>query len=719
MKSRRRSKPAPPAPAHAPPSVARAADNRVWAGLLLIALTLAAYLPALGGGFIWDDELMVTTSQVTKSSRGLYYIWCTTTLPDFFPMTSTSLWLEWRLWGMHPFGYHLTNILLHAFSVVLLWRVLKRLSIPGAWLAAAIFAVHPVNVESVAWIAERKNTLTMFFYALSVLFFLRFCQAEPAGVSRQGGSPEPKPSGGPRAVPARSPHEQTKALGKPALPAALEAAASRDGSRSAERDAVSAPDLRSPWLSAILHPPSSLCYGASLFFFLLALLSKTAVAPLPVILLLCIWWLRKKIVPRDLLTVAPFFALALVLGLVTVWFQYQRAIGPEIVQSAGFAGRLATAGCAVWFYLAKALLPLNLAFVYPRWDIDAHSPVSYLPAAALVVCLAVFWFYRQTWGRAALFGLGYFVLMLLPILGFLNIYFQAYSLVSDHWQYFAIIGVIALAVAAVIKAVSATIDVSVGRILGVAVVGTLSLLTWRQTQLYANGESLWRDTLAKNPACWLAHCNLGVILRNQGKVAEAEGHYRTALQYRPKFDVVLNNLGALLIDTGRADEAIEYLRQATDLKLDDADAHNNLGIAMAQRGRFDEALVHFRQTIKYKPDNAIAHNSLANILVLQHHYQEALPDYQEAIRLDPAYAEAHNNLGFALAELGRVDDAVAHYREAVRLDRNYALAHFNLGCALVRLGQSQEAAARFREALQIQPGYTAAKEQLERLGIKP
>jgi protein O-mannosyl-transferase len=489
-------------------------------------------------------------------------------------------------------------------------------------------------------------------------------------------------------------------------------------SRSGELEAARALEVRAWRLSVILHPPPSLCYGASLFFFLLALLSKTAVAPLPMVLLLCVWWLRRKVVWRDLWVVAPFFGLALVLGLVTVWFQYNRAIGPDVVQAAGFAGRLATAGCAVWFYLGKVLVPVDLAFIYPRWEINPRSPAVYLPGAALVLCFGVFWLYRRSWGRAGLFGLGYFVLMLLPILGFLNIYFQAYSLVADHWQYFALIGAIALGVAAGRKALSAVRDVWISGMIGMALVGTLSLLTWRQAQLYVNGETIWRDTLAKNRDCWLAHCNLGVILRNQGKLAEAEEHYRTALRYRPYFDVVLDNLGALLIDTGRAEEAIEYLRRATASKLDDADAHNNLGIALAQRGRFDEALVHFREAIKYKPDNAIMHNSLANTLVLQHHYQEALADYQEAIRLNPAYAEAHNNLGFALAELGRLEEAVVHYRAALRLDRRYALAHFNLGCALVRLGQREEAAARFREALQIQPGYAAAKEKLGSLGFK-
>jgi tetratricopeptide (TPR) repeat protein len=643
----------------------------------LIGLTFAAYLPALRGGFIWDDEVMLTNSQVIKSSGGLYYIWCTTTLPDFFPLTSTSFWLEWRLWGLHPFGYHFTNILLHAGSVVLIWRALTRLGVPGAWLAAAIFAVHPVNVESVAWIAERKNTLTMFLYALSVLLFLRWYQASGPALGRASVPASPNFSGD---------------LGN-------------QGSRG-----------RSPsLLSSIFNPPSSYCYAAALLFFLLALLSKTAVAPLPVVLLLCIWWLRKKVVRRDLLAVAPFFGLALVLGFVTVWFQYKRAIGSDIVQAAGFAGRLATAGCAVWFYLGKALLPVDLAFVYPRWEIDPRSPVVYLPGLALVVCFVVFWFYRRSWGRAGLFGLGYFVLMLLPILGFLNIYFQAYSLVADHWQYFAMIGAIALFVAAARKALPASGHVWLGRILGLAAVGTLSLLTWRQAQLYTNAETLWQDTLAKNPDCWVAHCNLGVILRKQGKLAEAEGHYRTALKCSLGLDQVLNNLGLLLIDTGRAEEAIEYLRQAVGVKPGSGSAHNNLGIALAQRGRFDEAMVHFREAIKFQPDNALTHNSLANILVLRRQYQEALPEYETALRQNPRYTEAHNNSGYALAQLGRLDEAVLHYREALRLDPGYALAHYNLGCALAQLGQRSEAIAQLKEALRLQPDYAAAKQKLEEL----
>jgi hypothetical protein len=303
-------------------------------------------------------------------------------------------------------GYHLVNVLLHALSVVLLWRVLARLRLPGAWLAAALFAVHPVNVESVAWIAERKNTLCMVFYLLSLLWYVRSDVEQPALHL------EAEPADNPPSGSTRTTHH------------------------------------------APLPSPSAHLYALSLLAFALALLSKSAVAPLPLVLLGLVWWRRGRLELRDVWRSAPFFALAAAMGLVSLWFQTHQAIGASMidVRNDTFWTRLAGAGWAVWFYLYKAVLPLNLSFIYPRWRIDASHVSAYVPDLLLVAAFLLCWRYRRQWGKLLLLGMGYFVLLLLPILGFVNIYFMRYSLVADHWQYFAIIGPIALAAAGITRA---------------------------------------------------------------------------------------------------------------------------------------------------------------------------------------------------------------------------------------------------------------------------
>jgi 4-amino-4-deoxy-L-arabinose transferase-like glycosyltransferase len=262
-----------------------------WTSLGLLSLVLCVYLPVIaGGGFFWDDHLLLLDNRLVWSPGGLFDIWFSTKNPDYFPLMSTSFWLEARLWGREAWGYHLVNALLHAGSAILLWRIFTRLKIRGALLGAILFAVTPLNVESVAWVAERKNTLSMFFACGSVLLWLR-------------------------------------------------------GEDKNDRRA----------------------YAGALLFFAASLLAKTAAVMLPFVLLVLAWHRRGKITARDALRAAPFFALSLALGLVTIWFQYHRAIGHDVViRDDPFPARLATAGCAFWFYLAKALVPINLTFNYPR-----------------------------------------------------------------------------------------------------------------------------------------------------------------------------------------------------------------------------------------------------------------------------------------------------------------------------------------------------------------
>ncbi len=604
---------------------------------IILFLTLVVYIPAMQAGFIWDDDLFLTKNPLIKASDGLYRFWFTTEPLDYFPLVSTSLWLEWRLWGIHATGYHVVNIVLHAISSVLIWLVLRRLKIPGAWLAALIFAVHPVNVESVAWITERKNTQPMVFYLLTILAYLRFEE-----------------------------------------------------------------DAKRRW------------YLLALFLHFLALLGKPSIVMLPFVLLGCVWWQRGSITRTDLARSVPFFMLSAFFGLLTVWFQYNVAIGDDIVRTDNFLGRLAGAGCAVWFYLYKALIPYNLSFMYPRWEINSASVISYVPVILLSGFFALFWRYQKGWGKAFMFGLGYFVVTLFPVLGFFDINFMRFSLVTDHWQYTSIIGVIALAVG---LGAWTSRDWrgprrQLARVAALAVVCMFSLLTWVQCHVYKDLESLWRDTIAKNPKAWMAHSNLGTLLASQGKFDEAIEHCSEALRINPTHAWIQGALANALAAQGRLDEAISHFSEAVTFKPDFAEAHNDLGLALKKQGRVEEAISHFLEAVKIKPDFAEAQLNLGLALAEQGRVGDAVEHFYEAVRADPELGDAHYNLGLALAFQGRRDEAISYLSQAVKIKPTFAEAHLNLGALLASQGRLEEAIGHFQEALRIKPDFVQAKQYL-------
>ncbi len=649
--------------------------RRPWLlALVLVIVTSVAYQPVQHAGFIWDDDVWITQNPMIRASDGLQRIWFTTEAKDYYPLTWSLCWLEWRAWGDHATGYHAVNVLLHAVNAVLVWMVLRRLKIPGAWLAGLVFAIHPVNVATVAWMSEQKNTLSMLFYLVAILLYLRFDEERRWG-----------------------------------------------------------------W------------YGLSLAAFGLALLSKTAVVMLPVVLLGVVWWVHRTVRVRDALSSVPFFVLSLVMGLVNISFEYYRSMGGHPVRTVGFLFRLAAAGWVPWFYLYKALLPVNLMVIYPRWEIEASRWVSYVPGMVLIGSLALFWWKRQTWGRPWLFGLGYFVVTLFPVLGFFDQSFYRLSLVADHWQYYSIIGAIGLAVAGgewICRRMGEP-----GRYArAVACAAVLMILggaTWRRSGVYAGEETLWRDNVAKNPGAGLAHNNLGIALMRSGRLQDAIAEYEQALRIKPDFARAHYTLGIALVEAGKVVDAIEHYRQALRINPDYANAHESLGVALVQLGRLPEAIGQYQQALQIDPENAEAHYNLGNALQQLGNIPEAISHYQEAVRINPNFAEAHNNLGnfllqegrvrdaiaeyeqalrikpdsaaaesdlgLGLARLGKFQDAIAHYQRALRIDSNRAEAHYNWGLALVQLGRVPEAIAQYEQALRINPDDADAQNALARL----
>ena len=491
-------------------------------GGVIAAVALAAYIPAVSAGFFGDDYWLLHDNAMVSAPDGLYRFWCTTEAPDYFPLTWSTLWAEWRLWGDEAAGYHVTNIVLHAISAVLVWRLLLCLRVPGAWLAAAVFAVHPVNVESVAWISQRKNVLAMVF----------------------------------------------------CLPAALAYFRSQRGAHKG-------------W------------YAAALVFFALALLSKAAVVMLPLALLVLTWYRRGRLGWRDLAVSAPMLAMSLVLGLVTVVFQ-RNLIAGGTVRPEGFASRLAAAGAAVWFYLYKAVLPVRLALIYPRWQVDARAPLWYVPLALLIACFAGLWLARRwRWARPVLAALACYAIMMFPMLGFFENTYWSYSLVADRYQYFSLAAAVAMVVAGAVKLLGpgAAARRRVGAAVGVAVVCTLAALTWHRAGLFGNREALWRDTLAKNPDGWVPRSKLAGILMGRGSIDEVISLWRGALARGAHEHRALNELAwvyATWPDEKVRDgpEALRLIERARGLAgQDSALLLDTLAAALAEVGRFEEAVV--------------------------------------------------------------------------------------------------------------------------------
>jgi tetratricopeptide (TPR) repeat protein len=370
--------------------------------------------------------------------------------------------------------------------------------------------------------------------------------------------------------------------------------------------------------------------------------------------------------------------------------------------------RLAAAGDAVWFYVGKLLWPHPLITIYPRWQIDAGRWVSYLPLLAVIVILSIFWLRRRSGGagsRACFFAFAYFTVALLPALGLIDTYIFRFSLVFDHFQYLASIGPLALVGTAFVR-LSDLIIPQKPWLQSALCTGLLLILgigSWQRICVYKNENTLWTDTLAKNPDSWTAHNNLGNALYQKGHVDDAVAHYQKALGIYPNYAQAHNNLGAALIQKGGVDDAVAHYQKALEVYPNYPEAHSNLGLALYQKGQVDDAVAHYQKALEINPNYPGAHNNLGNALLRKGQVDAAVAHYQKALEINPNYPEAHNNLGNALFQKGQLDEAISQFQKAVQINPNSPEVYNNLGNALYQKGQVDVAVAHYQKALEINP----------------
>jgi len=572
----------------------------VAAVLVLVAVTTAAYWPVFQAGFVWDDDYWLTNNFVITRGHAPWGYWYPRVpMLDYLPLTGTALWVQHELWGDEALGYHVVNLILHIASALLLWRILRRLGTGAPWLAALIFAVHPVAVASAAWIAEVKNTLSMFLAAAAVLAYLRFDDSD-----------------------------------------------------------------KRRW------------HVLSIALFALGLLAKTSIVIVPLILLGCVWFKHRRITLRDWLRAAPLFILSLVMGLVTIKFQSGQRMDPPVEGPAHLAESFMLAGKALWFYLYKALAPLEVCMIYPRWDPHRVGLWDMTPLLGVGVSALLIWRLPKGVRRPIAFALGYYVLALLPVLGFVTMSFMGFSFVADHWHYLALIAPIALVVHLVHRVVRGRRTLRIGAcVVAAAVIAGLSVVTYHQAAVYENRETLWRDTIAKNPDAWGAHNDIGVELANSGRFTEALHHYGEVIRIRPDHHVAYRCMGDLYMRLGRLEDARKSLLEAYRLRPRHPETNYHLAAYYEQTHQSRLAVEHYRKAIISRPNWPFPINNLAWLLATDP--DPAVRDPNEAIRLAAALVsnpkhrkiEMVMTLAAAYSEARRHDEAVRTTRMALALAR--------------------------------------------------
>jgi tetratricopeptide (TPR) repeat protein len=662
--------------------------NDILVCLLLVLATAAVYGQVRSHAFVnYDDTQYVSENLYVRSGLSLKSIsWAFSfSFKDrtyWHPLTWLSHMLDCQLFGLRPGAHHLTNLFFHIANSLLLFLVFKRMT-ESFWRSAfiaALFALHPINVDSVAWVAERKNVLSTFFWILTMLTYAYYSK---------------QPS-----IFKYFLVLLTFALGLLAKPMLVTLpfvlllldywplGRLRFGGPAGER---------SPIVSLVLEKVPLLVlalisiYLASLSLQKGEVIISTGTVPLDLrmanALVSYVRYLGKMIWPRDLAFFYPYPTSLLPLWQIIGAGLFLICISILTIRPLRSKPYLAIG----WLWFMGTLVPVSGLMQGGLWPAMADR-WAYVPFIGLFIVIA--------WGVPDVLDGWRYKKMGLPAMAaaFLLVLMATTWLQTRYWTN---------SLTLCEHALNVTVDNYVAHNnLGV------SLEEQDRTE-----EALghYSEALRIRPDSVVAHVGLGNLLRNQGEIAGAIGQYSEALRINPDSVRALNNLGVTLMEQGRSAEAIRRFSKSVRIKPDYVDGYNNLGLALAKLGRTSEAIANYSEALRISPDSVKTLNNLGLAFAKLGRTAEAIRHYSEVLRIDPNHAVAHNNLGLVLAEQGDTNDAIIHYNESLRINPGVAEVHTNLGAALLKQGKLDEAILHFREALRIKPSSAEAHDNLEKV----
>jgi tetratricopeptide (TPR) repeat protein len=694
--------------------------------VLLGAITLAAYWPVIHNDFVsYDDREYVTENPHVLA--GLTWdtaSWAFRTghAGNWHPLTWLSHIVDVQLYGLKAGGHHLTSLLLHAANAVLLLLLLRRLT--GAFwrsvCVAALFALHPLHVESVAWVAERKDVLSGFFFLLTLWAYARYAGVQSPTAEGRTGAGSPGLAGSDvlfPLTPALSPGEREyhrQPIRESATPENVNALPSGlpfpGGEGRGEGEQGAHPPGGAAFANGSRNPRSALWYLLALVLFALGLMSKPMLVTLPGVLLLLDFWPLRRLQRTTMWSLIgekiPFLALSVTSSVVTFLIQ-QGAGAVSSLEALPLEFRIANALISYVRYATKMIWPANLAAFYPA---PAEWPLMWVSGAALVLGgLSVLALYRARKAPYLAFGWLWYLGMLVPVIGIVQVGQQA---MADRYSYLPLIGLfVAIVWSAAEIPARWPATASWLAVCAAALMAACAGLTWNQTVYWRNSASLFEHALAVTRDNAVAHNNLGVSLLDAGNMTAAEGHFAEAVRLKPHYPEGLANLGFCREKQGRPEEAGELFRRSLEVRPTPA-GHYNLANLLAKEGKIEEADAHYQAALQLKPEFVEAWYNLGILEAKRGKPEAAEQDYATVLRIKPDHTEAHLSLGAWLAGQKRFDEAIVHFKAALRAAPDNADAHFNLAAALNAKGDFARAATQFEEVCRLHPEDVEARENL-------